>query len=46
MKPVCTECGRGKFDRQGRCAHCQTVSWEVEDAILKARQEAERKFKK
>lgn len=35
----CLECGRSKFDRHGACEYCGMVSYEVQDAILKAQSE-------
>lgn len=42
----CRECFGSKFDREGRCQKCGTISWEAEDAIKKAEFEARKKLGK
>jgi len=39
MTHQCAECGRSKFDREGRCEYCGTLDLDLNDAY----NDAERK---
>ena len=46
MKPLCAECGRSKFDREGRCRHCGMLDLDLNDVFTKFEREAKRRFGK